>query len=189
MSRKVIEVTINETFAELIELRNQTGKVLFHRINLAKVLLQDHEWVESPSGGGGDESIAIDRLEEECFGDCGYSLPQILEILEEVPQERTWKANKYNLRRMYAEMKERKTIPIRESREKVVEKENQPSPEQRVADKLRVELGDKDSTITNLKQQLMEARQEICSLRAENKTLTTRLNRVSKILGITEAAG
>lgn len=97
----------NQVFAELVDLRNKAGKSVYHRLTLAQRLLTDKDWVRAPEHGGGDESRALDRLEEECFGDlCGaLSLPQLLEVLHHVPDEGDWKRNKYNLKRMHEEMK------------------------------------------------------------------------------------
>lgn len=98
-----------EIFARLQGLRDRAGALLFERLTLADKLLSDHEWVADASGGGGDEGRAIDRLEDLCFADiCGaLSLPEMLEVLRHVPQESVWKQNRYNLRKMHAEMKAR----------------------------------------------------------------------------------
>jgi len=96
----------NELYVRLVNLRDSAGERLYERLNLADKLLSDHAWVEAADGGGGDESRAIDRLEDTAFGDiCGaLSLPEMLEILHRVPNKETWKKNRYNLRKMHAEM-------------------------------------------------------------------------------------
>lgn len=97
----------NQIFAELVDLRNKAGKTVYHRLTLARDLLVDRDWVCDVARGGGDESRALDRLEEECFGDLygALSLPQLLEVLHHVPDEAVWKRNKYNLKRMWEEMR------------------------------------------------------------------------------------
>lgn len=109
-----LTVTTHETYARLIELRDRAGGLIYERLTLADRLLSDRAWVEAPECGGGDESRAIDRLEEMAFADlCGaLSLPEMLEILHHVPDEKTWKANRYNLRKMHREMKDRLRPPV-----------------------------------------------------------------------------
>ncbi len=101
--------TAGEVYQELVTLRNSAGESLYLRIGLAQRLLSDREWVRLPEGGGGDESRAIDRLEDTAFGDvCGaISLPDMLELLRRVPEKSAWKANRFNLRKMVGEMKAR----------------------------------------------------------------------------------
>lgn len=117
-----------EILARLISLRNNAGTNLFLRLKLANQLLSDREWVEDPSGGGGDASRALDRIEEDCFGpEAGMSLPEMLEVLAAVPQEKVWKQNRYNLKKMWLEMKECQEAG-RRSAAPVPEKKPSPSP-------------------------------------------------------------
>lgn len=97
-----------QIYIELVNLRNQAGTNIYQRLKLADQLLSDRDWVCRPDGGGGDESRAIDRLEDDCFGDlCGaLSLPQMLEVMHATPDEKVWKQNKYNLRKMWQNMKD-----------------------------------------------------------------------------------
>ena len=99
--------TPQEIYTELLRLRDQGGQALFLRIGLADKLLSDRTWISAPEGGGGDESIAIDRLESECFGDVALSLPELLELFHAVPGEATWKRNKYRIRKMLDELRAR----------------------------------------------------------------------------------
>ncbi len=97
-----------ELFAELVRDRELAGGNLYQRLKKVNRLLSDRWWVEDPAGGGGDESRAIDRIEEQCFGpEAGMSLPEMLEVLVAVPEEKVWKQQKYNLRKMHQEMKAR----------------------------------------------------------------------------------
>ncbi len=161
-----------QIFTKLVGMRNEAGSTLHERLKLAKQLLADRGWVDAVEHGGGNESIALDRLEEECFGDVcgGMSLSQILEILEAVPQASAWKANKYNLRRMYAEMKARQ--------DKTKPKEAKP---ESIRDR-------RDVMIEDLKAKLTEARQRIHDLEGENRTLRSQVKRIQAVIGITEEA-
>lgn len=105
-----VQATGKALYLQLVEMRNEAGERLYLRIQLAAKLLADKAWVDDPAQGGGDEGKALDMLEDTCFADiCGaISLPQMLEICRAVPSKATWKTNRYNLRRMYAEMQERK---------------------------------------------------------------------------------
>lgn len=159
-----------QMYAELIRLRNNAGEVLYKRLKIARDLLADREWVQSPEQGGGDEAQAIDRLEEFCFAEvCGaLSLSQMLEILREVPQQAAWKANKYNLRAMYAEMRARR-VPAA-----VLEPQHQ----QRGT----------NAQIEQLKTKIQELMEENKQLRKDKKELQTRLDRIHKVLGIDQEA-
>ena len=98
----------SQTYTRLISLRDQGGQNILERIQLAMKLLGDKSWVEDISGGGGDESSAMDRIKEAAFGDCALTLVQLMDLVREVPDAKTWRANKYNLRAMYAESVMRK---------------------------------------------------------------------------------
>ncbi len=102
-------MTSHEVYARLITLRKRAGRVIFERVRLADTLLSDNDWVSHPEHGGGDQSVAIDRLEADAFGDlCGaVSLPDLLEIYHHVPREEDWRKAKFNLRRLHAEVRAR----------------------------------------------------------------------------------
>ena len=91
-------------YARLMSLRDKAGETHFERIGLAAQLLTDREWVGDPQGGGGDEGKALDRLEQECFGDiCGLiSLPRLLEVYQAVPDVEDWRRAKFNLAKIWA---------------------------------------------------------------------------------------
>lgn len=153
-------------YVRLVDLRNEAGAKLYHRLCLARDLLTSHEWVEDLAGGGGDESIAIDRLEDTCFADlCGaVSLPDLLEVLRRVPAEKTWKANKYNLRRMWAEMKARAKGAA------------PPRPRQE-----RIEGEDaRDRLIRRLREECTELKEAIRTLTKENLALKRAVRRVQE---------
>jgi hypothetical protein len=105
------QMTAQETFTELRTLRDSAGEFHYKRIALADRLLKDRDWVTSPSGGGGDESKALDRLEQDCFGDlCGaIGLPNLLEIYHHVPDVKDWRKHKFDLKKIWAEWKARQT--------------------------------------------------------------------------------
>lgn len=149
--------TSHQKYAELINLRNAAGQNIYQRLTLADAILSDRDWVTAPDGGGGDESRAIDRLEEHCFADvCGaLSLPEMLEILHHVPDVRTWEKNRYNLRKMHAEYKER-TRP-RKTPAPEAAPSTRPAPEEQVK-ALRKENAD-------LKHENAELRREVRKLR------------------------
>ena len=151
-------------YVRLLNLRNSAGQQMYQRLTLCQRLLADRAWVESPEGGGGDEGRALDRLEDECFGDvCGaMSLPQLLEVLEKVPSESAWKANKYNLRKMWAEMKAH----------------NAPAPLKRA----KSAAGDpKDAKIERLEGELAAFREKVRELEHENRRLRAAIDKISKI--------
>lgn len=100
-------MTGNQIYVRLMSMRDKAGKDHFERIKLAQALLQDKDWVESESGGGGDEDKAITRIEENCFADlCGVmGLPQLVEIYNAYPNVEDWITHKCNLREMWSRMK------------------------------------------------------------------------------------
>lgn len=161
-------LTARELFLNLVAMRNEVGEKLYQRLVMAQKLLADTEWVEDVSAGGGDESIALDRLEEECFGDlCGsISLPDMLEVLRRVPDKKTWKANKFNLRRMWAEMK---------ARNKTASPPLPPKGE-------RVEGEDsRDRLIRRLREELAELKQSLRNQIKENLKLKAAIHRIQQI--------
>lgn len=103
-------MTPNTIFLKLLKMRNGSGKLLFRRLTMTQELISNKGWVKALEFGGGDEGRALDRLESECFGDiCGaMSLPNMLSLLRAIPSEKTWQANKYNLKKMWLEMIARK---------------------------------------------------------------------------------
>lgn len=89
--------------AELKVLSGQAGENAFHRIELAKEVLSDNDWIATVHGG--NETTARVALEAEFFGDlCGSTdLCQLLEILREFPRKEQWAERKYNLKTLWAE--------------------------------------------------------------------------------------
>lgn len=98
--------TSADIFVHLVNLRNVAGSRIHLRLVLAVKLLSDKEWVQSENGGGGSEVIALERLEEEAFGEvCGaMPLSDMLELVRRIPDESVWKQNRYNLKRMHKEL-------------------------------------------------------------------------------------
>ncbi len=96
-------------YARLRELAGQGGESTYEMIVLADRLLSNREWVSAKEWGGGDESLAIDRLEELCFGHLSgaLTLPQMLELYKAVQEYSVWKAKRFHLKRMFEEMKAR----------------------------------------------------------------------------------
>lgn len=157
----------NQIFAELVNRRNQAGRAIYDRLVLVQQLLTDKDWVQASEHGGGDESLALDRLEEECFGDlCGaLSLPQLLEVLHHVPNEADWKRNKYKLKQMWDEMKARSRGP-----QVIVQK---PAPQ----DELNL-----------LRNENRELKQQVKMLTQENRRLHSMIQRIKKDVGELQTA-
>lgn len=163
-------MTGREMYAELVNLRNQAGQNIYQRLKIADQLLSNKDWVEDETQGGGDISKACDRLEQDCFADlCGVlSLPQMLEIYKHYKSEKTWRDNKYNLRKMYWAMKEVQ----KPSKQNKQEPTNPPS----------------DDPLVSLRKENKELRQQVSELQRENKRLRTTLQQMREQinkLGIT----
>lgn len=177
-----------EILAQLISLRNDAGSNLYHRLKLADQLLSDKDWVEDPSGGGGDASWALDRLEEDCFGpEAGMSLPEMLEVLTAVPQESVWKQNRYNLKKMWLEMRERQdasrrvAAPRGESAPKVLPSAKEgPSPTQDAG--VEVKLQDLREENQQLKESLKEAHKRIKEQDREIRKLRRSIKKMKAVL-------
>lgn len=180
-------MTASETYTKLVELRNSSGDALYERLKLAKTLLADRDWIEDETKGGGDESIAIDRLEDECFGDCGMSLPLMLEVLRAIPAKSTWKANKFNVRRMHAEMLARRAAALPQPKATAT---NCPPAPQPIVDPKTRKIEEMQTKVTDLATELRELRAENRELREENKKLKAALTKIRQNVGIleTEAA-
>jgi hypothetical protein len=98
-------MTSKQIYVKLLNLRDTSGQQHFDRVTLAAQLLQDQDWVEDEAGGGGNENIALNRIEVECFGDiCGVvSLVNLLELHRHYPNVADWKRHKFDLKKMWAE--------------------------------------------------------------------------------------
>lgn len=159
-------MTSNDIYIKLLDMRNTHGAALYQRLTLAKTLLADREWVEDVTKGGGDVSTAIDRLEDECFGDSGMGLPSMLEVLHAVPQAATWKVNKYNIRRMYAEMKVRQ--------ESTTPRTQRETP--------TVVVDRKEQRLIYLQEQVEELTTQLRTLKEENRRLKSALQKIKRDL-------
>lgn len=106
-----------QMFAQLIAMRNGVGSRHYERIALADRLLKNHAWVNDSKGGGGDEDKAITRLENEALADiCGLvELPQLLEIYHHVPDIKDWRAQNFNLRKIWAAWKSTQPQQVKKS--------------------------------------------------------------------------
>lgn len=182
-----------EVFARLITLRNQAGATLYERLKLADQLLSDRGWVQAPEGGGGDESIAIDRLESLCFGDiCGaLSLPEMLEVLHAVPQVKVWEKNRFNLRRMYQEMKARqqaqRNATATNGRGATAGSAARPSTAQGAGPTGETRPANQEQEVQeelkHLRAVLRQRDEELQQLRRENQKLRKALRKVKEMLG------
>lgn len=178
----------DDIYLELVALRNVAGQSLFKRLTLARNLLRDHDWVQEKTKGGGDESIALTRLEDHCFADiCGaLSLAEMLEIIEHIPDIRRWEKNKFNLKKMYREWKEGTKPKKRNQPEEPVILDPdalgppfQDSERSRIAteaDRLRRQLSEVHDRLHRLEE-------ENSILRIENKRLKRALDAVNKAVG------
>lgn len=163
-------------YAALLTMRNEGGKNLYTRLKLADELLSDRAWVEDPARGGGDESTCLDRLEGQCFGDVTgvISLPELLELLREVPEEKVWKQNKYQVRRMHAEIKARREARRPVSTPTTTKKKTEEPAE--IVERQRQEIG-------RLKKTVRQQAREISTLRKQNQKLHKLVRRIRKDLG------
>lgn len=164
--------TAQQLHAWLLNKRNEVGSTLYQRLVKALQLLGERDWVHDPSGGGGDEGTAIDRLESDCFGDvCGaLSLPQMFEVLRAVPEEKTWKAHKYNLRAMWFEMQERRQTKAK--------------PKQT---KQQTEQDARDRVIAKLREENQLLRERVHTLEQQVKKQQKVIDQITKVQAMIEA--
>ncbi len=156
----------SELYARLLNMRNESGKLLYQRLRMCKELLGDREWVAAADGGGGDEAVAMDRLESECFADiCGsMTLTQLLQVIDAVPTETVWKANKYNLRKMWNEVIQRRKVSKGP-------KSKQAPMEHKTREQRKIE---------HLEAEVQFARDRIKELEGENRRLKVIVDRIAK---------
>jgi len=163
--------TSQDIFVHLVNLRNVAGSRIHLRLVLAVKLLSDKEWVQSEQGGGGSEIIALERLEEECFGEvCGaMPLHDMLELIRRIPDESVWKQNRYNLKRMHKELLAQNRAARTAAVEDLVTETGgkfQPTTDQR------------DLQIQQLKAEIRGLRRELADARKDNARLRKILNRI-----------
>lgn len=178
--RKVVMDSARK-YVRLLSMRDAGGAALFERLQLAKELLADRAWVDDPAAGGGDENKAIDRLETECFGDVGLDLPGLLDILRACPRESTWRANKYNIRRMFAEMKAREALATGKVKEIKPVADAIETPEARRIKRLEETVSEKVSDLAVLREENRSLRERVKTLETENKRLRDSIDRIEKI--------
>ncbi len=97
-------------YATLVSLRDKAGETHFARVQGAADLLKNHAWVEDTTGGGGNESRALDRLSTECFGDLIGGMTTMVELLNlyhHHPDVGFWRKHKFDVKRMIVALKER----------------------------------------------------------------------------------
>lgn len=174
-------------FSELVRDRDTAGTNLFQRLKKVNRLLSDREWVRDPTGGGGDESRAIDRIEEFCFGpESGLSLPEMLEVLAAVPQESVWRQKKYSMRKMLEEVKARKEAARSQTQGGPPSNGNgRHSPQGATAGgKSHPEpLPTPEEQVRSLKVLLREKDQRISELERENKKLKKAFRELKRMVG------
>ncbi len=180
-----METSGNELFAQLVAMRNEAGETHYQRIFIANRLLQDRAWVESPAGGGGNEDRALDRLEQECFGDlCGaISLPQLLEIFHNVPNLSDWKKHRFNLSKIWASWKAQQKPKMkkhdRPERQLATRTFTPPLEfEQLTAAKARNEYERAYKAVESTAEKIIRLEQENAELREENGKLKTEIARL-----------
>lgn len=119
MTAKFTFASKSEALARLTDLTHKSRETIYERVWIADHLLSDREWVESPAGGGGSYSKAIDRLQDDYFGEfCGaITLPQLIDLIQGVPDPAEWKRRKYNLSAMFDALKEAQK-PAQQTRER-----------------------------------------------------------------------
>lgn len=186
-----------QMLARLEKLRNKGGELTYERVGIAAGLMRDDEWLASQFGG--DQHAAKEYLEAEFFGDlCGsVTLGEWLVILREFPEKADWQKFKYNVRRMWAEYRERaqkakkQESPDEESgeprsRRAATLKELSAEVEKRkeveyVANKLKGDLESKEDRLSALER-------ENVALKLENAELKGRLKELERQMSLRPAS-
>lgn len=154
--------TTAQKLAKLKTLRDQAGPNVYERVKLACEVRDDEEWVATI--GGPDQ--ADEHLADEFLGDlCGaVSFGDLYRIFQAVPDAGEWKTHKWNLRRLYALMKERT-----------------PKPEREITERRRATVKDLEEAQEAVKQAeyaAQAARKEADVLREENERLKEKIARL-----------
>ncbi len=103
-------VNYNAICGQLINLRDQAGDAHYRRVVLADQLLKSRQWVEAADGGGGNESVAIDRISDTYLADIVglVSLPEMLDILHNFPDVKLWRQHKFSFVAMAQQLRDQK---------------------------------------------------------------------------------
>lgn len=101
--RKSLTIFDADTLVRCCEVRKRN---LFECMRQAYNFMHDREWIIDPAGGGGNEYLALMKLEKS-FGDIGIPFHQLFDLFDVIPDEDTWRANNYNLSLMLKEWKVR----------------------------------------------------------------------------------
>lgn len=153
--------------ADLKQLSKSAHENIWKRLELAQQILADRDWVESVYGG--DVALAQDKLQHEHFFELSGAMPLglLLQIKSDIPDEKIWREQRYNLQDMRAlwtrEFKEQAEAPTRqrvtrkEYEEVVKELERVRARNEAMAEenaRLRKDLQDAVSKIANLEGQI-----------------------------------
>lgn len=106
-----------ELLTELRSMANKAGPAFFERVKKAAELLLNKEWL-STAEFNGNYDLACQFVESECFPEAkDTTMDEMLTLYREFPEEKQWADEKYNLRRLWGKMLQRK----RQEREAVAD--------------------------------------------------------------------
>ena len=173
------KMSAEEKQARLHTLSDGQKISIFESIALAESLLSDKEWVTRPTGGGGDYGTALDRLESSFFGHlCGaITLPDMLELIQEIPDEAKWKRRKYNLKAMVTDLKDRKR-QTRETEKRVNVEEHERSAPGEGEDPVKTREQELFEENKVLRAKVREQDEIIKDLKKRNRKLTASVNQL-----------
>lgn len=170
-----------EVVAKLLTMATKAGEAMYERAKLAASCLEDRQWIDAEFGG--DYDVALEYIEGDCFPDLagGFGLSRLLEIIAKFPERNDWRADKWNINRMWARIVDAK----READDKP-ERQVRPRPTAKDLEERDTKIAEKDWTIKTQQQALerelgeveklrlrvTELEAEVNQLRGENKQLT-----------------
>ena len=169
----------NSIVSRLKELAGKAGQAIHERLGLCIELLKDKEYVAAHFG---DEGNALDRLEDDCFGDlCGArSLPELLEVYRAFPEKAQWEQHRWHLGRLVAEWDRTRPKEEHGTRRAVKVKDHEDLQQQfqEASYLLNQTRRDKDAaTATN-----EELRQKLAALERENIELRAKVEQLEKLI-------
>ena len=171
-----------QLIAELENLRGKSGVLLLKRIDTAKTLLSDRDWLAGEPWRG-DESKARDTIEEGYFGDlCGtLTLGQLLLLREEYPDDAAWKDAKYNLMVLWAKHEEAHPEP---TQQRIVMRVKKADLEKEVELRKTVEFQRNQALKVQaaLETDCEQLRVIVANLKEENAQLNGRIMELEKLL-------
>lgn len=147
-------MTTSARLARMLKLAQDGDESIYERVTLAQQVMADKRWVSETFLS---DAEALEHLSNKYFNQLSgwITCGQLLAILDEFPDEQTWKAHRYNLRAMLDLLNDQRE-PATKTKEETAASSKGPSKEE-----LRKENIDLKLLVANLRAEVAELKVEL----------------------------